>query len=194
LATVTEWKQTESLGGLRERLARLRAAEYAAEVVAGLTEDWDPHPTVFDGLVGLLRELCEASDTVTPLVRFQRGLLTDVGSWPEFRACLSCGRVDGGQAVAYFSSHEGGLLCRDCEAAFVEKLEVAPDTLRGLIGQPDAVSAPSAFGVLNYHISHLMGRAPLTGELVIPSRGHRATGVPPSRRGRSGPSGRKEPS
>lgn len=173
LATVTEWKQAESLGGLRSRLSRLRAAEYAAEVVAGLTEDWDPHPALYDALLGLLRTLCAVEDAVAPLVMFQRSLLEEVGSFPEFHACLSCGRVGNAEGVIHFSSLEGGLLCRDCEAAFAEKMEMAPETLQALVDEPDAATAPGAFQVLNYHISHLMGRAPLTAPLIGSAGRHR---------------------
>ena len=34
LATVTEWKQTRSLSGLREKLFRIQGAQYVAEITA----------------------------------------------------------------------------------------------------------------------------------------------------------------
>jgi DNA repair protein RecO (recombination protein O) len=166
LATVTEWKQSEALSGLRSRLERMHAAGYAAEVVAGLTEDWDPHPALFDSLLVLLRTLCEASDVMPPLVAFQQVLLAEVGSLPDFQACMSCGRVPGSKEPSCFSSVEGGLVCRDCESAFVEKLDLPPGLAAVLGGEVDAQTAPGAFAVLDYHISHLMGRAPLTSSLL----------------------------
>lgn len=167
LATLTEWKQTHALSGLRERLDRLHAAQYAAEVVAGLTTDWDPHPALFDALVDLLRGLCDAPAVIGLLVAFQRTLLHEVGLLPELDACISCGRAPVPREPLYFSSHEGGLICRDCEAAHVEKRQVRPASLGILRGEggPEE-SAAGAFDILNYHISHMMGRAPVTAPLV----------------------------
>ncbi|MBI4719086.1 MAG: DNA repair protein RecO [Planctomycetes bacterium] len=224
LATLTEWKQTAGLPGLRERLDRLYAAQYVAEVTAHLTEDWDPHPGLFDALAAVLAELNRSQTVLPAVVEFQAALLMEVGSWPRFDACVSCGRVGD---LTYFSSFEGGMICRHCEPGRVEKYELAApglDWLRAVEGavhsrvaapaedafetaetppsfpappprsvagapargpqggggdaghQPGGGATPSrepmpvcaAFGVLNYHISHLMGRAPLLAARLLP--------------------------
>jgi DNA repair protein RecO (recombination protein O) len=64
LASLSEWRQTESLSGLRERLDRLHAALYAAELTSRLTEDWDPHPRLFDFLLKTLRDLAAAQEVL----------------------------------------------------------------------------------------------------------------------------------
>jgi DNA repair protein RecO (recombination protein O) len=173
LATVTEWKQTRSMTGLRQRLARLHAAEYAAEVTAALTEDWDPHPRVFAALVGLLDGLCQANQAFDRLVDFQRELLDEIGSLPDFAACLACGRVPDPDEPVHFSSFEGGLLCRDCEPAHVEKRELllgCLSVLRGQAGEP--ASQAAAFDILNYHIAHLIGRNPTTAPILQATAPH----------------------
>ncbi len=178
LATVTEWKQTKSLGGLREKLHRIRGAEYAAEVTAQLTEDWDPHVELFDALITALGKLAESSEPLGPVVAYQLHLLESIGSLPRFDACVRCGRVSD---LTHFSSIEGGMICRHCEPGQVEKWEVSTSTLealerlanRGLESAPAEArgSLSGAFGVLDYHIAHLMGREPsLASKLVPPAR------------------------
>ena len=171
LATVTEWKQSQALTGLRRTLEGLHAAQYAAEVVAGLTEDWDPHPALYDALVGLLQGFCGVDAVIGPLVVFQRTLLHEVGSLPRFESCVSCGRVPGPGEPVFFSSFEGGLLCRDCEAAHVEKRQIERASLAVLRGAGGSIrAAAGAFDLFNYHTAHVMGRNPETAAWVRATR------------------------
>ncbi len=171
LAIVAEWKQSRAFSGLRMRLDRLYAAQYAGMLASELTEDWDPHPRLFDALVGLFQQLNEAAECLPHVIRFQRVLLREIGSLPEFDRCVGCGRAVGGPGV-HFSSFEGGLLCRDCEPARTEKYEVpaaALDWLRNGAGADRA--ATPAYRTLDYHLSHIMGRRhPLGAALLNAAR------------------------
>ena len=170
LAILTEWKQTRSLSGLREKLFRIHAAQYAAEVTAHLTEDWDPHPDVFDALIATLIELSGCDEPLAAVVGYQLAMLGPIGSLPRFDACVLCERV---QHLTHFSSFEGGLICRHCEPGQVEKRELSPTTLAVLRGQREAVAAAGAFSVLNYHIAHLMGREPRVATTLVPRASQR---------------------
>lgn len=170
LVTVTEWKPTSGLSGLRESLQRLYAAEYAAEITAQLTEDWDPYPLLFDALIAALTDLSTAALTLPVTVGYQMALLAAIGSLPRFDACIRCGRT---QDLTHFSSFEGGMVCRHCEPQQVEKRELAPATLAVLQGRPPArgdrpVEWVGAFGTLNYHLAHLMGREPRLAAKLVP--------------------------
>ena len=57
MAPLRAWKQDKADVGLRERLDRLYAAKYSADIGAKLTEDWDPHPQIYDALNGTLAAL-----------------------------------------------------------------------------------------------------------------------------------------
>lgn len=182
LATLTEWKQAHSLFGLRENLPRIQAAQYAAEVTAALTEDWDPHTELFDALVGLLMSLCETSNVLELLVRYQISLLEEIGSLPRFDACVLCAREGD---LTYFSSFDGGLVCRHCEPGQVEKREVTPGTTSILQAwtageereaEVEAASLNGPFTVLNYHLAHLMGREPTLASSIVPKLVQRTLG------------------
>lgn len=175
LATLTEWKQTRSLSGLREKLDRLNAAQYAAEITARLTEDWDPHADLFDNLIETLQELSDSDSVVKRVIHYQLFLLDKIGSLPRFDACVICDR---NTDLTHFSSFEGGLVCRNCEVGRVEKWELSPTTIQLLQRMsehesnkriPNESFVP-AFAVLNYHISHLMGAEPRLAESLVPAR------------------------
>jgi DNA repair protein RecO (recombination protein O) len=159
LAILTEWAQSRPAGGLRDRLDRLYAAQYAAALTADLTEDWDPHVVLHDALAGLLDTLSTAETTLAHVVGFQRVLLGEVGLIPDFGRCVACGRIAPPAAGLQFSSREGGLICRDCEGAFSEKRSVPVGALAWLSGgTSDERGLRAACELLDYHAAHLVGR------------------------------------
>lgn len=166
LGTLVEWRQTEAFLGLRANVRRLYAAQYAAEVVSQLTEQGDPHPEIHEALVGLLRTLNEATEAVSPLVTFQRRLLTSVGLIPMLDACAACERP--GAAFTWFSAGLGGMICRDCEPSIVEKRRVAPALASALAsGHIGPALAKAAFELLDYAISYTMGRPTRVGPYLM---------------------------
>ncbi len=168
LATLTEWTQRHTFWGLRERLDSLNAAQYAADVTAALTEDWDPHPRLYDALEKTLGDLADHLDVLPVLVTFQRALLDGTGLLPRLDQCVVCGRGLESTPDIYFSSFEGGLICRDCEAPRVEKRLV---TVSRAALRKRSLSTPAdlagAFDLFNYHIAHLMGRTPAAGPWLL---------------------------
>jgi len=168
LGILTEWRQSTPAGALRERLDRLYAAQYAAALTSELTEDWDPHPYLFDALSRLFADLSRADRVLALLLRFQRVLLAEVGSIPLFDHCIGCGIEDPPSEGLFFSSLEGGLVCRDCEPAHTEKRSV-PDIARAWLvrGDGDANGTRPAFEILDYHLSHLMGKRHPLSKMVL---------------------------
>ncbi len=161
LATMTDWKATRAFWELRERLDRLYAAQYAADITARLTEDWDVHAQVYDSLYATLDRTARGHAALRELVAFQRTLLTESGVMPRFDKCVSCTQSLDATRDVYFSSFEGGLLCRDCEPARVEKRRVTVSPAALCDGTFDTeADVGGAFDLFNYHITHMMGRAP----------------------------------
>jgi len=168
LAILTEWSQTRPAGALRERLDRLYAAQYAAAITAELTEDWDPHVGVFDALAATLAALSAATATLAIAVRYQRALLDQIGLAPAFDRCVACNRENFAKHGLHFSSCEGGLVCRDCEAAHTEKRGVPAAALPWLTGAVgDETGLAHAFAILDYHIAHLVGKPVTLGRTYL---------------------------
>ena len=112
-------------------------------------------------------DISSAAEPLKATVTYQLDLLTAIGMSPRFDVCVQCGRTED---LTHFSSHEGGAVCRHCEANRVEKREVAPDTFRVLRREVDLIAPVPPFALLNYHIAHLMGRQPrLAAKLVSPA-------------------------
>ncbi|MEE8170466.1 MAG: DNA repair protein RecO [Phycisphaerae bacterium] len=169
LATMTEWTQSDLNAHLRRDLASLHVALYGAEVTGQLMEEGDPHPELYDAFAAFLADHPH-DEPLARLVVYLPTLLHHIGLWPRLDACAGCGRDIGSDELTYFSSHQGGLLCRECEPAAVEKRRVSHETVEALRwatsdsppppgrDAPDAIR--SAFDLLDYHLSELMSRPP----------------------------------
>jgi len=135
LATMTEWRQIARHDAARRDLVEWYAVQYAAEITALLLEESDPHPGLFEALLRCLD--CESVPgvpdlTIARLAVYQAALLRATGLLPQFQACVGCGGSAGDSAECYFSSRQGGLLCRDCEPAAVEKRRIQASTVHVL--------------------------------------------------------------
>lgn len=165
LATLTEWRQEETFPHLRSDLVRNYAAQYAAEVTSHLMEVHDPHPELFDGIRRFLQALRSGS-AIGLLSRYLWFLLTQIGLRPELSRCMNCGRSVDKDAALYFSSHQGGAICRDCEPAVVDKRRMSGALARalGVVGSPHPLEEPKrareAFELLDYHMTELLSRPP----------------------------------
>lgn len=161
LGNLIEWRQVDLYLGLREDLHRLYAAQYAAEVTAAMVEEADPHPELFDALVGLLAGLVGGGEPLPLLAGYQARLLTAVGLWPDLTRCMICNREAPPGRAGYFSAQQGGLICRDCVNRTAEKCKVNGVVLEALRkNQFSADSAAGGFELLDYTIAHTIGRRP----------------------------------
>ena len=171
LGTLTEWKQRQPHSGLRSSLERLHAAEYLAEVTPALVEEGDPHPDLFAAAAETLEQLSAGGEAIPLTGRYQLALVEEVGVMPMVDRCALCGGALAGSGEVYFSSQGGGLMCRDCEPAQIEKRLVNREAMAWIRGEADSLrGAAGAFDVLNYHISHLLGREPKLAAMVLPAR------------------------
>lgn len=99
----------------REReLASLYGGYYVAELLSSLTEDYDPHPALYDDAVDVLERLSTEEDWKLPILRFELVLLREIGQLPGFEVCLVCGQpVETTNSVGFWVS-QGGLICNQC--------------------------------------------------------------------------------
>jgi DNA repair protein RecO (recombination protein O) len=186
LDLLTEAQVVERFPQLRKDLAALYAAYYVAELLGDWTEDYDPHPKLYEEALDSLRTLGNPEvSTGLRLLRFEMVLLKELGYAPLLDVCASCRRPlpQGGplaprvdadsrseSATLIFSSAAGGMVCGECRVSQRGRVALsrsAWQALRQLAGEDswrglDPAQRPALRRLFNEYISHLLGRRPRT--------------------------------
>src|SRR5262249_53572171 len=110
----------------RTDLQALYAGYYVAELLAEWTEDYDPHPVLFDEALATLEDLGKKKRTgadsanLMRLTRFELVMLKELGYSPVLDRCAACGRrVNGNKLVFDFAA--GGVICAACQPGHRER-------------------------------------------------------------------------
>src|SRR3954452_7013204 len=131
LDLLTEAQVAERFPKLRTALPALYAAYYIAELLSDGTEDYDPHPELFDATLAVLRDLGDAGPQTGPrLVAYELTWLHELGYSPALDACAACGRVVEGRPA--FSAAAGGVVCAACAPMQRERRTITSATLTAL--------------------------------------------------------------
>jgi len=173
LSTLTEFEQQPGLTRPPGDFFALNCCLYAAESVNNLTHDNDPHPELFDSFMQFLQETnqerqtkAEERETVLLLILFQLTLLREIGLMPVLNRCANCKTRheirDTGYEL-YFSSSANGLVCRDCEGSFPDRIRLTKDAAAGLanlrqIAESDQRTLSEIEKVLLSHTNSLLDR------------------------------------
>lgn len=181
LATLTEFQSRAACGGLRRNLFALHSALFAAELLDSLTDEVDPHPVLFDRFAQFVQDLDTPEivggrrDAMIRLILFQLALLGEIGLQPVLKACVNCKRPLTAQwRESFFSSAANGLICRDCEMSFPDKVRLdikAANILADLkqIAQADEKMLDGIERLLIHHFTHILGRSPKLAKHVLPA-------------------------
>lgn len=183
LATLTEFES--SFGGagfssLSADLFRLNCCLFTAELLNKLTHDYDPHPQLFDDFLRFLRNAGEGSnnlDMLTLLILFQLSLLKETGLQPVLNSCVNCKtkfehRASRIENQVYFSSSANGLICRDCELAFPDKIRLSPNAanclsnLKLLTGAQEK-TLKEIEKLLSLHFTEILGHKPKMAKYIL---------------------------
>jgi DNA repair protein RecO (recombination protein O) len=170
LDLLTEAQVARRFPRLRTDLQALYAAYYVAELLADWTEDYDPHPRLFDEALAALDVLGSPSVATGPrLMRFELVLLRELGYSPVLGACAACGGPVERHALV-FSASAGGLACTACRPAQRDRRSLSTgclDALRALSESEDACQRPWDSRVraelrqlLGHYVTYLRGRQP----------------------------------
>ncbi len=175
LDLLTEARMEEQFPVLRQNLPALYAGYYVAELLADGTQDYDPHPELFDAALGALRDLGKEALPQTVVTAFELVWLRELGYSPRLDACATCGAevCPAGAVRVAFSPSAGGALCLNCAPAAADRRWLSPDgfaTLRDLTAAaesdtPVSLTVPVAAGgelrqVLGQTVSFVLGRRP----------------------------------
>src|SRR4030043_1048363 len=104
LATLTEFQQTPAFSCTADNLFALNCCLLGAELVNGLTHDYDPHPELFDSFLQFLQnanEHQEHRNVLSLLILFQLVLLREIGLMPILNACSNCKTSHGSRATSH---------------------------------------------------------------------------------------------
>jgi DNA repair protein RecO (recombination protein O) len=182
LATLTEFQQQPALINLHNNLFVLYACLFAAELLNNLTHDHDPHPGLFESFLEFLHNANEQHSTqeqrrdiLALLILFQLTLLKEIGLQPIFSHCANCKTHDTArntQYETYFSSSANGLICRDCEAGFPDRIKltkVASACLTAFKNIPGSSEKTlnEIEKVLVRHLTELLGRTPKMARHIL---------------------------
>ena len=92
-----------------------------------LTDENDEHAELFDGYVKYLENIQshkDRRDVLALLIIFQLGLLKEIGIAPVLSRCVNCNCSYDNVLWqrGYFSHLANGLICRDCEGSFPDRI------------------------------------------------------------------------
>jgi DNA repair protein RecO (recombination protein O) len=174
LDLLTEAQLVERFRPQERDLGCLYAGYYVAELLLSLTEDYDPHPVLYDAAREALASFMTQETMRRGLLRFELVLLREIGQLPDFEVCAGCGALlTESQSLGFWVS-QGGLLCADCQRQEFTQLEIHPGT--AAILRLLSVSEGSAWQrlemtpqqyqeakhVTTAAITHILGRRPKT--------------------------------
>ncbi len=174
LDLLTEAQVVERFPRLRTDLPALYAGYYVAELLSDWTEDYDPHPALFDEARAALETLGTAGVATGPrLARFELVMLQELGYRPSLAACAGCAEPITAAATARglaFNPAAGGVLCPACVPGHRGSRPLSPPTWQALLALAESGEAwretwdPAVRNelrlVLNQYVTYLLGRRP----------------------------------
>ena len=99
LATLTEFDAQPGAGAVTNNLLAMNSSLFVLELVNSLTNEYDPHPELFDQLLQFLQNTQNAekkTNLLALLILFQLALLKEIGLQPVFttqlRGCICLNR------------------------------------------------------------------------------------------------------
>jgi DNA repair protein RecO (recombination protein O) len=152
-------------------LANLYGAYYIAELLNELTDDYDPHPELFDAANETLAVLRSTESVAPAVLRFELTALRVLGHLPSLDTCVECGTIVKEAGRTAFSQRAGGVLCRSCRVGQKQVVSVSAGVLATLAqfaattggplpAMPDKRTYGELRAVLNHYWAHLLGREP----------------------------------
>ena len=174
LATLTSWDLLSIYWRPRRDLLAHRVGLYLADLVYHAITDEDPHPGLYDILVGALEGMEAGRDPFTVCARFQWGVLGEIGSRPDVLSSEGSASRTNGDAV-FFDPRAGRCVASPTPGVWpvqrrtIERIREF-DVSGGIEADADRDRKPGRF--LSEYLVHVIGRdlptrKPLFGPLVM---------------------------
>ncbi|MHC4259600.1 MAG: DNA repair protein RecO [Planctomycetota bacterium] len=176
LATLTEFEQQPGLTRLGNNILALNCCLFGAEILSNLTNEYDPHPQLFDSFLGFLQNVesvTERRSVLSLLILFQLDLLKEIGLQPVLNKCVNC-KTDftADWQQCYFSSSANGLICRDCENSFPDKMRLSQEAVNclcspRLLAELKERTLGEIEKILVYHFTELFHKPPKMAKYIL---------------------------
>ena len=172
LDLLTEAKLERRFRAPGRDLSCLYAAYYVAELLSELTDDYDPHPQLFDLAEATLVALAAGGEVPRLVLRFELIALRLLGHLPSLAMCVECGAEVHRTGRVAFGQLSGGVLCSNCRVGKKQVVSVSAPVIEALATFADEESETwqtmqidSGFrgelrGVLNHYLANLLGHRP----------------------------------
>ena len=126
LGSATLEPMGEGPSALFDDPAALACLSAAAAITAGALPEREPHPGAFYALEALTQALAVAEIWPAVFVRFEAGLLQELGFGLDLSRCAATGAVDD---LIYVSPRTGRAVCREAGAPYRDRLLSLPPFL-----------------------------------------------------------------
>lgn len=127
--TVSQCDLREFFSPVRGSLEKLGYATYMIELLDSVTALSDPHPEVFDLVLGSLKLLATEESGRRVARIFEIKLLSLLGIMPRLGQCVNCSDAAKSPS-ARFSLRHGGLICSSCFGADALASPIMPGTAK----------------------------------------------------------------
>jgi len=163
LDLLTEARVEERFPGLRRDLRALYAGYYVAELLGDGTQDYDPHPALFEFSLETLRKLSAGGDVAGLTSAYELGWLGELGLRPVLDRCAACQTEQLPPGGLAFSPIAGGVVCPACAVAQRDRRPISRPALSTL-EELRAGELPPVTGevrqLLGHYVSTVLGRRP----------------------------------
>ena len=177
LATLTEFQTTSYGTNLHKNMYVLNCCYFASELLNKLTDDYDPHEELFESFQLFLQNAEEQNENkiLAILILFQLTLLREVGLQPVFNHCINCKTQYTSRNTNYeyyFSSSANGLICKDCEMSFHDKIRLSHSASNYLVNlknltQADEQTLHEIEKIFVIHFTNILNYPPKMAKYII---------------------------
>ncbi|MEM9413265.1 MAG: DNA repair protein RecO [Planctomycetota bacterium] len=135
LDLLTEAKLERRFRSASVDLNRLYAGYYLIELLAAMTDEYDPHPELFELATDVLEQMDHGQDPGHQLFRIEIGALNLLGHQPMLNQCVGCGRTKTIETKRVnFGMLAGGIFCDRCRKGKTNVVSLSSETWKLLIG------------------------------------------------------------
>jgi DNA repair protein RecO (recombination protein O) len=163
LDLLTEARVEERFNGLRSNLRAMYAGYYVAELLGDGTQDYDPHPGLYDFSLETLRKLSAGGDVTALISAYEWNWLGELGLKPVLDRCAACQTEELPDGALVFSASAGGIVCANCAVMQKDRRPLSRANLTVLeeLAVGELPRVPNEVRqLLGHQVSTVLGRRP----------------------------------